>query len=131
MPLSSFPSTCPLCLSQQVVSRNWARKTAGAIGCAAGAIGGFYGSLRGAQIGIASGLIAGPAGSAISGIAGAVLGALAGSAVGCEVGTNVGKQLDERMLDNYECLKCGHAFNHLHPATGDYIPSKSQLPDFL
>lgn len=122
MPLSSFPSICPLCLSQQVISRNWARKAAGAIGCAAGAIGGFYGSLRGAQIGIASGLLAGPAGSAISGIAGAVLGALAGTAVGCEVGTNVGKQLDERMLDNYECLDCGHTFSSPHRPNSDYLP---------
>lgn len=122
MPFSSSPSICPLCLSQQVVSRNWARKAAGAIGCAAGAIGGFYGSLRGAQLGIASGLIAGPAGSAISGISGAVLGALAGTAVGCEVGTKAGKQLDERMLDNYECLDCGHAFNSQHSPANDSSP---------
>ena len=41
MPLSSFSNACPLCQSPRVVSRNWARKAAGAIGCAAGATGGF------------------------------------------------------------------------------------------
>ncbi len=122
MHLSSLPNVCPLCLSKQVISRNWGRKAGGAIGCAAGAACGFYGSLRGAQIGIASGMLAGPGGSAIGGIAGAVLGALAGTAVGCEIGTNVGKQLDERMLDNYECLDCGHAFSSPHRPNSDYLP---------
>ena len=61
MAFSSIHPTCPLCQSPRVMSRNWARKAAGAIGCAAGATGGFVGALRGAQIGIASGLMTGPA----------------------------------------------------------------------
>ena len=122
MPLSSFSNACPLCQSPRVVSRNWARKAAGAIGCAAGATGGFVGALRGAQIGIASGLMTGPAGSTVGGIAGAILGGLAGTAVGCEVGTSVGKTIDAHMLDNFKCLECGHAFAHQESSAG-YVDS--------
>lgn len=122
MPLSSFSNACPLCHSPRVISRNWARKAAGAIGCAAGATGGFVGALRGAQIGIASGLMTGPAGSTIGGIAGAVLGGLAGTAIGCEVGTSVGKTIDARMLDNFKCLECGHVFAYQESTSG-YVDS--------
>lgn len=122
MPFSSIPLTCPLCRSPRVISRNWARKAAGAIGCAAGATGGFVGALRGAQIGIASGLITGPAGSSMGGIAGAVLGGLAGTAIGCEVGTSVGKTIDARMLDNLKCQECGHAFASQESTSG-YVDS--------
>ncbi len=118
MPFSPLPPNCPLCLSPRVVSRNWARKTAGAIGCAAGATGGFVGALRGAQIGIASGLMTGPAGSTLGGIAGAVLGGLAGTAIGCEVGTSVGKTIDTRMLDNFKCLECRHVFARQESTSG-------------
>lgn len=101
MPLSSFPNICPLCFSQQVISRDWARKVVGAIGCVVGAAGGFYSHLRDAPL---VALAAVPRTSlrstVIGDVAGAVLGALAGATVGCEIGASVGKEIDKHMLDN-------------------------------
>lgn len=111
MPLSSATNTCPLCRSSQITSRDWARKVAGVIGCAAGAAGGFYGRLPSTQLSLSTGLAFSPSASTLSGVAGAVLSALTGTAIGCEVGTAVGKQIDHSMLNNFECLDCRHAFS--------------------
>ena len=50
MPLPSFQNICPLCLSPQVITRDWARKVISAIGCVVGAAGGFYSHQRGAPL---------------------------------------------------------------------------------
>lgn len=104
-------SVCPMCSSIKISQRNWAKRAFGAIGTAAGATGGFVGTLRGAQIGIAAGALVGPAGSTAGGVAGALLGGIAGSAIGCEIGSAVGQKIDQHMLDNLVCKACGHTFS--------------------
>lgn len=123
MPLSSFPNICPLCFSQQVITRDWARKVVGAIGCLVGAAGGFYSHLRGVPLVELATVPRTPFRSTVIGdVTGAVLGALAGATVGCEVGASVGKEIDKHMLNNYQCLDCGHAFNCQHSFAGCDIP---------
>jgi hypothetical protein len=52
---------CPKCQSEQVVTRNYARKTGGAIGTIAGGIGGLSAALSGARLGsAAAGMVLGP-----------------------------------------------------------------------
>ena len=111
MPLSSATNICPLCRSPRITSRDWGRKVAGVIGCAAGAAGGFYGCLRTPHLSLSTGLAFSPSASALNGVAGAVLSALTGTAIGCEVGTAVGEQIDHYLLNNFECLDCSHAFS--------------------
>lgn len=103
-------ASCPACGSRKVAQRNWAKKLFGVLGTAAGATGGFAGTIRGAQIGMAAGAAVGPAGATAGGLAGAVLGGIAGSAVGCELGSSVGKKIDQHMLDNLVCTSCGNSF---------------------
>lgn len=103
--------TCPTCGSSHITQRNWAKKFFGAIGTAAGATGGFAGTIRGAQLGITMTAPAGPIGATAGGIAGAVLGGIAGSALGCELGSAVGKKIDQHMLDNWVCESCGNSFS--------------------
>jgi hypothetical protein len=103
-------ASCPACGSRKVAQRNWAKKLFGVLGTAAGATGGFAGTVRGAQIGMTAGAAAGPAGATAGGLAGAVLGGIAGSAIGCELGSSVGKKIDQHMLDNLVCTSCGNSF---------------------
>lgn len=102
---------CPICGSSNVTQRNWAKKLFGALGTAAGATGGFAGTIRGAQLGITMAAPTGPIGATAGGIAGAVLGGIAGSALGCELGSVVGKKIDQHMLDNLVCASCGNSFS--------------------
>lgn len=104
-------ASCPACGSRKVAQRNWAKKLFGVLGTAAGATGGFAGTIRGAQIGMAAGAAVGPAGATAGGLAGAVLGGIAGSAIGCELGSSVGKKIDQHMLDNLVCTSCGNSFS--------------------
>ncbi|GAC1608879.1 MAG: hypothetical protein NVS3B3_14310 [Aquirhabdus sp.] len=56
-----MPIICPRCHSDKVESKNYARRTGGAIGTAAGAAS----AMGGAEIGAAAGMIAGPLGSLV------------------------------------------------------------------
>ena len=67
--------------------------------------------MAGAEIGAVIGIAAGPAGVGVGGIAGAILGGLAGAVTGCIAGAKLGEIIDERVLDNYLCLACGHTFS--------------------
>jgi hypothetical protein len=51
-------ASCPACGSRKVAQRNWAKKLFGVLGTAAGATGGFAGTIRGAQIGMTAGAAA-------------------------------------------------------------------------
>lgn len=118
--------TCPHCQSPQVVTRNHARKVGGTIGAIAGAASGFSAALKGARIGGSLGgrlgLIAGPPGAALGTVAGAILGGLLAGTAGCSAGTALGELIDDKVLHNYRCLDCGHAFGqasaeiHIRPA---------------
>lgn len=57
------------------------------------------------------GAVAGPLGSFAGGLMGALLGGAVGAISGGAAGAAVGEMVDEEILDNFECLKCGHNFS--------------------
>lgn len=103
---------CPQCQSEQVVTRNYARKTGGAIGTVAGGIGGYSAALSGARMGSAVAALAlGPPGVVIGGVAGAVIGGFIGALAGGTAGIALGEVIDDKVLDNYHCLACDFCFS--------------------
>lgn len=100
----------PRCESERVVTKNTGRSTGGIIGSVGGAASGAAGAVSGAEIGGVLGVVGGPLGIALGGIAGAILGGLFGGVAGGLAGATIGEQLDERVLNNFECLECGHTF---------------------
>ncbi len=57
------------------------------------------------------GVVAGPPGMLAGGLLGALIGALVGGTAGGFAGARLGEMVDERVLDNYRCLACGHSFS--------------------
>jgi hypothetical protein len=102
---------CPSCGSVRIVARNHARKLGGVAGAVAGTASGAAGAMSGAQTGAALGAIAGPIGITLGGLAGAILGGLAGGTAGGLAGARMGEEIDARVLDNFECQRCGLAFS--------------------
>ena len=95
---------CPKCQSHHIEPRNLGRKTGSAVGVLAGAAMAVSGA---AVVGT---IAAGPAGAVIGPVAAALLRALAGGTAGCAVGAALGEVVDESILDNHRCLRCGHRF---------------------
>lgn len=123
-PIQAYPSStsypmhyprsdliCPLCKSDVIESKHHATKAGGTIGAIAGAGASIAGSFNGARIGASIGLIGGPIGATLGGVAGAVLGALAAGTAGCVTGITLGQIVDRTVLENHECLRCGHSFS--------------------
>lgn len=102
---------CPHCHSANVITRNRGRKSAVMLGGLAGGISSAATVWHGARMGAAVGAVAGPTGALLSAVAGAVLAALAGGAAGCAAGGVVGDLIDDKVLNNYRCLACGHRFS--------------------
>lgn len=119
-----MPLICPHCRSERIATRNFARKTAGLIGTVGGTVGGAASGLSGAEIGMTVGIVAGPPGMMIGGFLGALFGALIGGTACGLAGAQLGELVDQRILDNYRCLACGHCFSHLpdrdEPGGGNY-----------
>ncbi|MDH5856454.1 hypothetical protein [Lampropedia aestuarii] len=105
-----FMASCPSCHSHNLKQRAIGRTVAGSIGGLAGGAAGISGALNGARTGAMVGVVAGPIGSVLGSIAGAALGGLLGGKIGCEVGSALGDNLDANVLDNIECIDCGHTF---------------------
>ncbi|WP_244129411.1 hypothetical protein [Burkholderia gladioli] len=103
-----FP--CPACHSPRIEPRHVARRIAGAVGAAAGATSATAIALSGAEAGATAGLIAGPIGSTCGGIAGAILAGLVAGAAGCATGAACGEAIDQKVLNNWQCLACGRTF---------------------
>ncbi|MFL9867277.1 hypothetical protein PQR67_24135 [Paraburkholderia fungorum] len=110
-PSSASVLRCPRCLSSRIDTRNRARKAGSTIGSVAGATGGMAAAFAGAETGAVVGSIAGPVGTVFGGLAGAVIAGLLGSAAGCAAGSAVGGAIDDNVLDNHQCLSCGHTFS--------------------
>ena len=112
---------CPCCHSTHLVQRATARRVGGVLGAAAGTAGGIAsagaGAATGARLGSLVGLIAGPLGAPISGLAGALLGGLIGGATGGLAGAQLGDVIDRKVLDNVECVACGHTFQSDEPVS--------------
>ncbi|WP_296465918.1 hypothetical protein [Rhodoferax sp.] len=53
----------------------------------------------------------GPAVIALGCVAGALVGGLVGAATGGVAGAKIGSVLDQRVLDNLECVVCEHVFS--------------------
>lgn len=98
---------CPICESPRIITRDYGRKTCGTIGTVAGAASGAAAAATGARLGATIGAIAGPAGS----VAGAIIGGLFGGVAGGTAGAEAGKLIDQHVLDNFECIACGHCFS--------------------
>lgn len=108
---------CPVCRSDHVLSRNYAKRVGRTLGTAAGIGAGVSATLKGARIGTQVGLIGGPPGRLVGGLTGAIVGTLLWGVMGGKAGATLGEVVDEHMLDNHQCLRCGHRFsqpsNHL------------------
>lgn len=124
---------CPRCQSERVVSRNRARKATVTVGGLAGALAsgssawasGRMGARIGLQVGAGLGIVAGPGGPMLGAVAGAMLAALAGAAAGCTVGAALGEFLDDKLLNNYLCLDCGHSFSQASPHANGAQPPRA------
>lgn len=103
--------TCPKCESDRIDTKNIARKTGGSVGTLAGATGGALGALSGAEIGGSVGTLGGPGGI----VFGTIVGALIGGATGCVLGASLGEAIDQHVLDNCLCLRCGYTFSDRTP----------------
>lgn len=95
-------NSCPKCQSVQTEPRHVARRIGGAVGAAAGATSAIALTLSGVESGAAIGVLAGPVGA----ICGSLPGLVAGAA-GCATGAAFGEALDQKVLDNWQCLACG------------------------
>jgi len=101
---------CPNCQSGRIVTKDVAKKTCGFLGMVGGAASVTTGTLTGAEFGGTVGMIGGPPGATLGTLAGAILGALlAGTTVGV-AGAKLGEVIDDRILDNYQCLACNYVF---------------------
>lgn len=102
---------CPRCKSGDVIALNRGKKLAGTAGTVAGGSLGVYCAMGGARTGSVVGAVAGPLGSVVGSLAGALIGGAVGAISGGAAGAAVGEIVDEEILDNYQCLKCGHNFS--------------------
>lgn len=91
-----MPPICPRCHSNLVAKRNLAKKTVGSIGAATGVMGGVMTTLNDDTdtINLASAVLAGLAAGLVVGTA----------------GVRLGEFMDQNILDNWQCLRCGYVF---------------------
>lgn len=112
MKAKPFPKTntgnrtllCPNCQSKRVEKLNRAARVGGTAGAVVGVAGMKVGAGTGAAVGTAffPGI-----GTTVGGALGALLGALAG----CAAGGAAGCAVDECVIDNRQCLACGHEWH--------------------
>ena len=104
-------NNCPNCKSDRVDTKDVAKKTCGFLGVVGGVASGTTGTFGGAEVGGTIGMIAGPAGVALGSFSGAFMGALLAGAAGGVAGAKPGEVIDDRILDNYQCLDCHYVFS--------------------
>ena len=100
---------CPHCQSHRVTTQDVAKKVGGVIGVISGTATGVAAALLSAESRNQP-IPAGPSGLKLVGIATAILAGLAGASSAGSTGARLGEVLDQRLLDNYHCLDCGHHF---------------------
>jgi hypothetical protein len=103
---------CPNCQSDRITTKNVAKKTCGFLGMVGGAASVTTGTLGGAELGGTVGLIGGPPGVTLGTMAGALLSALMDGTTGGIAGAKLGEVIDDKILDNYQCLACHYVFSH-------------------
>ena len=92
---------CPKCQSSQIGSINQGRKVAASIGSVAG---GAEGAIKAMQT--IRQLV--PANAPISTM---ILAGCVGAVAGGIIGSKLGEFVDDNILDNYQCLRCGYTFS--------------------
>lgn len=97
---------CPKCRSAQIRPKHTAQNICTATGVIAGITGGVYSALKGARAGSIIASPSGPVGS----ICGAVVGGLAGALSCGSIAMKLGEQIDQSLLQSYNCLSCNHDF---------------------
>ena len=102
---------CPHCRSHQVIARNYAKKIGRTLGSATGIAAGVTATLRGAYFGSKLVAFAGPPGRVLGGMTGAILNTLIWGVMAGKAGANLGQVVDDHILDNYQCLRCGALFS--------------------
>jgi predicted nucleic-acid-binding Zn-ribbon protein len=116
---------CPKCNSEQIDTKNIAKKAGSTLGTVAGAVSVAAGVIRGAKVGASAGTLVGPVGAVLGSITGAILGGLVGGATGGAIGARLGEVVDTNILKNFECLDCGYQF---HQSTSDPVSSVPMIP---
>lgn len=90
---------CPRCHCPRIECRNIGRKAGSTLGTLAGVV---------ASLSVLSGL---PGGLLLAHAAGVLMKAMVSGASGCAVGAALGEVVDENILANHRCLRCGHCFS--------------------
>lgn len=101
---------CPLCGSSNIQTKNHGKKLGGALGTCAGVISSLSATAKGATAGAIIAVRTTAPDTPLNSLTAAVLGALAGGAMGCAAGAGLGQVIDETVLNNHRCLRCGHSF---------------------
>ncbi len=91
---------CPNCQSNRIVTKDVAKKTCGLLGLVGGAASGTTRTLSGVALGGIIGMIAR-----------ALLNALIDGATAGIAGAKLGEVIDDKILDNYQCLACDFEFS--------------------
>ena len=102
---------CPNCRSDRIVTKDVAKKTCGILGIVGGAASATTGTLSGAELGGTVGLLLGPGGTTLGAFAGALLAALVAGTTGALTGARLGEVIDNKILNNYQCLACNFVFS--------------------
>jgi hypothetical protein len=111
MECSKMMKKCPNCQSERIVTKDVAKKTCGFLGMVGGVASATTSTLSGAELGGTVGMPTGPAGAMLGAIAGALLGALVGGTTGGVAGAKLGEVIDDKILDNHQCLACDYVFS--------------------
>lgn len=101
---------CPLCGSPNTQAKNHGKKLGGALGTCLGVISSLPATAKGATAGTTIAVRAAAPTTPLNSITAAVLGAFTGGAMGCIAGAGLGQVIDETVLNNHRCLRCGHSF---------------------
>lgn len=102
---------CPKCHSDKIIYLNYGKRVVGGVGMACGFIASFKSACTGAKVGMRLAACTGPAGITT----GAILGGIAGGLAGFKLGEKLGEVIDNKILDNCQCLSCNYQFTP--PAT--------------
>lgn len=101
---------CPRCGTIRTQAKNRAKRFGGTLGTCLGVANSLSGIIKGTTTGAAISLRIVGHSTPMNSITAAALGALAGGAIGCASGAALGQVIDETVLNNHLCLRCGHSF---------------------
>jgi hypothetical protein len=98
---------CSSCNSHRIIEINLAKRTAGTVGVLGGIASGLTLASGAARTAITVASMSNP----ITAFGGLLLSGMASGIAGGIIGSALGEVVDDNILDNYECLSCGHIFS--------------------